>query len=186
MEQLPLRCNLHLANSMSVRYANLATLSGKQKGVHVFTNRGTSGIDGCNSSTVGHCLASDVPNVLITGDMAFFYDRNAFWHNYPMPNLRVAILNNHGGIIFRMIDGPAGRHETDEYFVARQPLNAKSLASEFGFGYDALSAPKRWRNSIKSFFEFDGKAKIMELEAKQEQSIDEFNTLKTIMKKSYG
>jgi 2-succinyl-5-enolpyruvyl-6-hydroxy-3-cyclohexene-1-carboxylate synthase len=186
MENLPSRCNLHVANSMSVRYANLVTLSAKQKGIHVFSNRGTSGIDGCNSTTVGHCLANEVPNILITGDMAFFYDRNAFWNNYPIPNLRVAVLNNHGGVIFGMIDGPSGRHETDEYFITRQRLNAKSLAGEFGFTYESAPNPKKWKNSIKNFFEFDGKTKILELESKQENSIEEFNTLKTIMKKSYG
>jgi 2-succinyl-5-enolpyruvyl-6-hydroxy-3-cyclohexene-1-carboxylate synthase len=186
MEQLPSRCNLHLANSMSVRYANLVTLSAKQKGVHVFSNRGTSGIDGCNSTMVGHCLANEVPNVLITGDMAFFYDRNAFWNNYKIPNCRVAILNNHGGIIFSMIDGPSGRHETDEYFVTHQNLNAKSLANEYGFIYESISNLKKWKSAIKHFFDFNGKPKIVELESKQDQTIEEFNTLKTIMKKSYG
>jgi 2-succinyl-5-enolpyruvyl-6-hydroxy-3-cyclohexene-1-carboxylate synthase len=185
MESLPLRCNLHLANSMSVRYANLVTLSAKQKGIRVFSNRGTSGIDGCTSTAVGHCLSGEVPNILITGDMAFFYDRNAFWNNYAIPNLRVAILNNHGGIIFKMIDGPAGRNEADEYFVTHQPLNAKSLANEFGMGYDSVDNPRRWKNSIKNFFEFNGKAKILELESDPEKTTNEFNTLKNIMKKSY-
>ncbi len=205
MEALPLRCNLHLANSMSVRYANLVTLSARQKGIRVFSNRGTSGIDGCTSTAVGHCLAGEIPNILITGDMAFFYDRNAFWHNYAIPNLRVAILNNHGGIIFNMIDGPAGRHEVDEYFVTHQPLNAKSMADEFGVSYSLLEASKpptsslpawpagrhlpastrKWKTSIKNFYEFDGKTKILELESSQQKTIDEFNTLKTLMKQSY-
>ena len=74
----------------------------------VFANRGTSGIDGCTSTAVGYALAEpDKQVVLLTGDVAFFYDRNAFWHNYPTPNLRVVLLNNHGGGIFRLIDGPA-------------------------------------------------------------------------------
>lgn len=186
MEQLPSRCNLHLANSMSVRYANLVTLASKQKGIRVFSNRGTSGIDGCTSTTVGHSLVSDVPNILITGDLAFFYDRNAFWHNYALPNLRVVVLNNHGGVIFSMIDGPGGRHESAEYFVTRQQLTAKSLASEFGIAYDSIDSPRRWKTALKNFFEFNGKTKLLELDSNQEKTIEEFNTLKSIMKKSYG
>ena len=185
LEQLPSRCNLHLANSMSVRYANLVALAAKQKGIRVFCNRGTSGIDGCTSTAVGHCLVNEVPNVLITGDMAFFYDRNAFWHNHAIPNLRIVVLNNHGGIIFNMIDGPAGRHEAAEYFVTQQKLSAKSLAAEFGVGYDSLDSPKKWKNSLKHFFEFSGKPKLVELDSDQQKTIDEFNTLKTQMKKSY-
>lgn len=196
MESLPSRCNLHVANSMSVRYANLVSLSAKQKGIHVFSNRGTSGIDGCTSSAVGHCLANEIPNILITGDMALLYDRNAFWHNYPIPNLRVAVLNNHGGIIFKMIDGPSGRHEVDEYFVTHQALTAKPLAQEFGMEYELIqnskfkitdsdSGLRKWKNAIKHFFEFDGKPKILELESHQTKTVEEFNTLKIIMKKSY-
>lgn len=186
MEQLPSRCNLHLANSMSVRYANLVTLAAKQKGIRVFSNRGTSGIDGCTSTSVGHSLVSDVPNILITGDMAFFYDRNAFWHNYPIPNLRAVVLNNHGGVIFNMIDGPAGRHESAEYFVTRQALTAKSLATEFGLGYEGIDNPKKWKTALKNFFEFNGKTKLLELDSNQQKTIEEFSTLKSIMKKSYG
>ncbi len=203
MEGLPSRCNLHLANSMSVRYANLVTLSVKQKGIRVFSNRGTSGIDGCTSTAVGHSLANEIPNILITGDMALFYDRNAFWHNYNIANLRVAVVNNHGGIIFKMIDGPSGRYEVDEYFVTHQRLTAKSLAHEFAIGYDMLDgykhktlavqdATRKWKNSIKHFFEFDGKTKILELESRQEarpengeKAIEEFKTLLTLMKKNY-
>jgi 2-succinyl-5-enolpyruvyl-6-hydroxy-3-cyclohexene-1-carboxylate synthase len=185
MEQLPSRSNLHLANSMSVRYANLVGLTAKQKGIRVFCNRGTSGIDGCSSTTVGHSLVSDVPNVLITGDMAFMYDRNAFWHNYALPNLRIVVLNNHGGVIFNMIDGPAGRHEASQYFVTFQAQSAKSVTTEFGMGYEALDNPKKWKNSIKNFFDFKGKPKLVELESDQQKTVDEFNTLKTKMKKSY-
>lgn len=185
MESLPSRCNLHLANSMSVRYANLVSLSAKQKGIRVFSNRGTSGIDGCTSTAVGHSLANEIPNILITGDMAFFYDRNAFWNNYPIPNLRLAVLNNHGGIIFKMIDGPSGRYESDQFFVTHQAQTAKPLANEFGIGYDALDTHRKWKNSIKHFFEFDGKPKILELESIQSKTIEEFNLLKTIMKQSY-
>lgn len=186
MEQLPSRCNLHLANSMSARYANLVTLNAKQKGIRVYCNRGTSGIDGCTSTAVGHSFISDVPNVLVTGDMAFFYDRNAFWHNYRLANLRIVLLNNHGGIIFKMIDGPSGRHETDQYFVAPQSLTAKILCSEFGVGYDALDSHKKWKTALKNFFEFGNKPKLIELESDQKKTVQEFNTLKNLMKKSYA
>ena len=92
IKNLPDKCNLHLANSMSVRYANFIGLKSEQKEIQVFSNRGTSGIDGCTSTSVGHCLSGESLNVLITGDLAFFYDRNAFWHNYLVPNLRIVLL----------------------------------------------------------------------------------------------
>lgn len=186
MHTLPNRCNLHLANSMAVRYANMVGLNASQNGVHVFANRGTSGIDGCTSTTLGHALTSDIPNILITGDLAFFYDRNAFWHNYAVPNLRIALINNHGGIIFNMIDGPSHLKQSAEYFVTHQQLTAKLLAQEFAIDYIELDSGKKIKNSLKEFFEFDGKTKILELKSNQALAKEAFNQYKTIIKKGYG
>ena len=185
MATLPSDSNLHLANSMSVRYANFVGLKTSSDSIHVFANRGTSGIDGCSSTSVGHSLTSDVFNILITGDLAFFYDRNAFWHNYAMPNLRVVLLNNHGGVIFKMIDGPAGTPEGDEYFITHQKLTAKNLCAEFGIEYLKLDHKRKLNNLLKQFFEVDGKPKVLELESELALSKKIFDDLKQKIKKSY-
>ena len=184
-ERLPPNCNLHLANSMSVRYANFIGLKASQKDIQVFANRGTSGIDGCTSTAVGHCLASGKPTFLITGDLAFFYDRNAFWHNYPLANFRVLLLNNHGGLIFNVIDGPASLPEAQEYFITRQSLNAKKLCEEFGYQYLKAESRSTLPDLIDNFFAFDGKTKIMELDTDVHLSKEIFNDLKQKIKKSY-
>ncbi len=181
MESLPSGANLHLANSMAVRYANHIGLKESQKHISVFANRGTSGIDGCTSTAVGNSLASKVPNVLITGDLAFFYDRNAFWHNYPLPNLFVVVLNNHGGIIFNLIDGPSRQPEAEEFFITRQKLNAKSLAAEFGFTHHDAS------NVIwKEFFTPNGNVKILEIDSSQAMNKKVFEEFKKYLTKGYG
>jgi 2-succinyl-5-enolpyruvyl-6-hydroxy-3-cyclohexene-1-carboxylate synthase len=185
LHALPSDCNLHLANSMSVRYANFIGLKASQKNIQVFSNRGTSGIDGCTSTSVGHCLASDKPTFLITGDVAFFYDRNAFWHNYPIENLRIVLLNNHGGLIFNMIDGPASLPEAGEYFITRQILSAKKLCEEFQFDHLPLDNRRKLKNVLKDFFDFDGKTKILELETDVAVNKTVFDHLKQKIKKSY-
>ena len=124
LKALPDNSQLHLANSMAVRYANLIGLKDK-KNVMVFANRGTSGIDGSNGTAVGAALAQQSLVTLLTGDMAFFYDRNAFWHNYNLSNLRIILLNNHGGGIFRMINGPTNQPSYEKLFETEQPLNAE-------------------------------------------------------------
>jgi len=183
---LPANCNLHLANSMSVRYANFIGLTAAQSGIHVYSNRGTSGIDGCTSTAIGHCLADNKrPNILITGDLAFFYDRNAFWNNYPTPNLRIALLNNHGGLIFKIIDGPGTLPETDEYFVTTQKLNAKSLCEEFGISHLALDLKRKLKNLLKDFYDFDGATKILELESSSSINKTIFDNFKLKIKKAY-
>lgn len=185
LRNLPQPCNLHLSNSMSVRYANYIGLKSNQTGIRVFANRGTSGIDGCTSTAVGHSLVSDVPNVLITGDLAFFYDRNAFWHNYPLPNLRIVLLNNHGGIIFKMIDGPGSVPEADEYFITKQTLNAKKLSEEFDIDYLKLDNKRKVKNLVKDFFDTDKRPKILELESDISTNKETFDKLKETIRKSY-
>jgi 2-succinyl-5-enolpyruvyl-6-hydroxy-3-cyclohexene-1-carboxylate synthase len=161
--EIPGFCALHLANSMAVRYANILGLpQGRQ--IEVFANRGTSGIDGCNSTAVGAALAQpERPVVLLTGDVAFFYDRNAFWHNYPTPNLRVVLFNNHGGGIFRIIDGPRQQPELDEFFETRQLLTAENTAKDFNLRYFPVSSFAELEAALPVFFAAKTGAAILEV-----------------------
>ena len=154
---------LHLANSMAVRYANIIGLPQGRR-IEVFANRGTSGIDGCTSTAVGAALAQpNQPVVLLTGDVAFFYDRNAFWHNYPTPNLRVVLFNNHGGGIFRIIDGPRQQPELDEFFETRQALTAENTARDFSLRYFPVSSFAELEAALPVFFAAEGGAAILEV-----------------------
>jgi 2-succinyl-5-enolpyruvyl-6-hydroxy-3-cyclohexene-1-carboxylate synthase len=186
MNSIPDHTNLHLANSMSVRYANFCGLAENKKGVEVFSNRGTSGIDGCTSTVVGHSLATDTLNTLITGDVAFLYDRNAFWNNYKTPNLRIIVLNNHGGVIFGMIDGPGTTPEADEYFITRQPLSAKHLSEEFGINYTSIKSLVGVDKVLEEFFKPDGHVKILEIESHSKESKEVFLQFKEKIKKTYA
>ena len=185
LKQVPAEAILHLANSMSVRYANFVGLSPTQSGLQVYCNRGTSGIDGCTSTAVGHCLSSHKMQVLITGDQAFFYDRNAFWHTYAMPNLRIVLLNNHGGAIFKMIDGPRNQPECDPYFVTDQRLSASALCREFGFEHITITGDKNLNDCLETFFQPGDTPKVLELETTATHSATLFDNFKKHIKKSY-
>lgn len=132
---LPSKSHLQLANSTVVRYSNLfdqPTL----KQFECFSNRGTSGIDGTLSTAVGAAKAfPDKMITLITGDLSFFYDSNALWIS-PLPNnLRIICINNGGGSIFRIINGPSEIDELESYFESKHELNAKNIAKTFNVGY---------------------------------------------------
>ena len=184
LKRLPPASDLHLANSMAVRYANF--FGQLSAGVHVFANRGTSGIDGSNSTAVGTALASGRLTTLITGDMAFFYDRNAFWHNYPMPNLRVVVLNNNGGGIFRLINGPSQQPELEEYFETRQLLTAKNTANDFGFAYTCATDRDSLEESLKTFFEKSEQPKLLEIMTTNKNNQAVFNHFKKLINNNYG
>ena len=170
--------NLHLANSMSVRYANYIGI--REQGIEVFANRGTSGIDGSTSTALGAALESpERTNVLITGDMAFFYDRNAFWNNFVPENLKIVLLNNHAGIIFGNIKGPSDlpENELEKLFESHQPLNAESLASEFGINYHKCTNAANFDEELKQFLSEEGSS-IFEIETDKSLNKYIFRTFK--------
>lgn len=104
MAALPSDSVLHLANSLSVRYAQLFPLP---QGIHVECNRGVNGIEGSVSAAIGYSQG-DKKNLqfLICGDLSFFYDMNALWMPGYGSNFRILLLNNKGGGIFDTLPQP--------------------------------------------------------------------------------
>ncbi|HEX2868346.1 MAG TPA: 2-succinyl-5-enolpyruvyl-6-hydroxy-3-cyclohexene-1-carboxylic-acid synthase [Ignavibacteriales bacterium] len=103
LSMMPHNSNLMISNSMPVR--DLDYFSPKLgASVTVFNNRGASGIDGITSTALGLSRASGKPTVMITGDLAFYYDLNGLLASkkYSIP-LVVVLINNDGGGIFEML-----------------------------------------------------------------------------------
>lgn len=146
---LPEQSVIHLGNSSAVR---LMQMFEPQTGCEYYGNRGTSGIDGSSSTAAGFALHSGKINTLITGELAFFYDSNALW-NSPFPqNLRMIVLNNGGGNIFRLIGGPSKSPALNEHFVARHTLKAEGLARSFGFNYQKANTADELSKALKTIF----------------------------------
>ncbi|MCY4418366.1 MAG: 2-succinyl-5-enolpyruvyl-6-hydroxy-3-cyclohexene-1-carboxylic-acid synthase, partial [Cytophagales bacterium] len=168
MNALPQDSYLHLANSMSVRYACQVGLAEGQKRVQVFANRGVGGIDGCLSSAVGMALGiPDKIHSLIIGDMAFFYDRNGLWHQHIPHNLRIILLNDHGGGIFKIIASTQDLPERDEYFVTQQSLSAQNTCLDLGIEYfrSSPSSPKDISKYLLELFDPSTHPKLLEIDS---------------------
>lgn len=128
MDHIPEESDVQLANSTPARYAQLFE---RTRGLRWFSNRGTSGIDGCTSTAVGATFASQRPTTLITGDTAFLYDGNAFWNAHLSPHMRVIVIDNGGGNIFRVIEGPDKDPELLKWFDAPHGRDPMALARSF-------------------------------------------------------
>ena len=164
LQALPEASRLQLSNSMPIRYANLIGLPGRN--IRVNSNRGVSGIDGCLSTAVGAAWATERITTLITGDLAFFYDRNGLWHNHVPANLRIIILNNHGGGIFKLIDGPTSLSaaELESYFFTPHPLTAKNSAADFDCDYFYCQDRPTLNQQLNEFFTPRRNAAILEID----------------------
>ena len=178
---IPPNAQVHYSNSMPIRYGNLFPIAESKK-ARVFCNRGTSGIDGSTSTVVGQCIAKpDQLQIFITGDMSFFYDRNAFWNNEDLSNLRIILLNNNGGGIFNMIPGPKAQPELEKNFLTKQTLSATDLANEHNFEYYLCDSQDQLDTALASFFTPSKNARLIEVHStitKNTEVFDEFKSLK--------
>ncbi len=157
---LPLECNLQLANSTPVRYAQLFQDEIK---VNSFANRGTSGIDGTLSTAVGAAAVSDIPTLLVIGDLSFFYDSNGLWNKYLKPNFKIVLINNSGGGIFRFIPGPAETEELEEFFEVKHQQTAEYIAKAFNLKYIACSSEDELKQGYEELLLCNNQPVIMEV-----------------------
>ena len=122
---------VHLGNSMPIRYWQM--LGGSVRSGWLHANRGTSGIDGVNSTALGFALSMPERIVwLVTGDLSFAYDINAFSCREHPDNLHIIVINNQGGDIFRLIDGPSRQPECEDLFATPRRIDLQALAGAWG------------------------------------------------------
>ena len=73
---------------------------------------------------------------LIVGDLSFVYDSNALWNKVFPTNLKIIVINNQGGGIFRLINDPEKIDILEEYQETCHPVNIQKLVESFGVSYD--------------------------------------------------
>lgn len=126
--------DVQMGNSSVVRYIQLFD---RPANLRFFGNRGVSGIDGCTSTAAGAAFATDRNTLLISGDISFFYDVNAFWNNYISSKLKIVVINNGGGGIFRIIEGPKTTEALEKYFETHHQRTCEGVARMYGLDYFA-------------------------------------------------
>lgn len=159
---LPANSIVHVANSMPVRYLNMFAYL-LPTGVQVYCNRGTSGIDGSVSTSVGNAIGSGKPVWMVSGDLSFQYDSNALWNGYVPDGMRIIIMNNSGGGIFRLIDGPDSVPELSQRFETQVESNAYHQAQRFGFDYLSCNSAETLATALKECTSISTGKKIIEV-----------------------
>jgi 2-succinyl-5-enolpyruvyl-6-hydroxy-3-cyclohexene-1-carboxylate synthase len=143
------QCHLHLGNSTPIRYWQMLPQTPALACIHA--NRGTSGIDGVNSTALGYASCHpDAPVWLVTGELSFIYDLNAFSSAERPENLKVVVINNGGGDIFRLIDGPATQPERETWFATPRKIQIEGFCMGYELAYkratDAISLQLALKN----------------------------------------
>lgn len=139
-------CNLFLSNGTAVRYAQLCT----HRLPHAcYGNRGVSGIDGTNATAYGAALEYAGTTVLLTGDMSFMYCPQILQYDTKKADLRIVVINNSGGGIFRFIAPTRSLEMREEYFCAPSDPNVADLAGVYGWNYLRAGSEEEMRECLE-------------------------------------
>lgn len=117
----------------------------------LLSNRGASGIDGVTATAIGAGLAGHRPVVLFTGDLAFLHDASAL-NNLMMRDLslKIVILNNRGGTLFRMLPFERFDQVYSDFFETPQKVKPEDLARAHGIPFASSDTPDSLAPAWKS------------------------------------
>ncbi|MFM1837072.1 MAG: 2-succinyl-5-enolpyruvyl-6-hydroxy-3-cyclohexene-carboxylic-acidynthase, partial [Bacteroidota bacterium] len=91
------------------------------------------------------------------------YDRNALWNNYLRDNLRIIVMNNAGGAIFKVLDGAKDLPELDEFMVTQQPFTAENTAKDAGLSYLKATNWNELESCLAQFLSKSSRGIILEI-----------------------
>lgn len=141
--------NVFFGSSNSIRYADAAR---SWPETNAYANRGLAGIDGAIATAGGIALASGQPTAALIGDLTFLYDAGALLipAGQPEPDLRVVVLDDDGGAIFRSLEVGAPDFEDvfGEAFAMPHGHDLAAIAAGYGLSSVVVSSPQELRDAL--------------------------------------
>lgn len=137
-EALPNGVDLFASSSMPIR--DVDTFFNKTtKDVQIYANRGTNGIDGVVSTALGVQAATNRPNYLLIGDLAFLHDVNGLIvSRFHETNCTIIIMNNDGGGIFSYLPQSTETNYFEHLFGTPTGLEFSHIAAMYDAQYNAV------------------------------------------------
>jgi len=137
--RLPDPAQVFIGSSMPIRAADSFWPLAKPQ-QRFYGNRGASGIDGLVSTGLGVATGrSDVPTVLLLGDLSVYHDMNGLWaigrHGIKAT---VVVCDNNGGGVFNFL--PQAQHQDvfEEIFATPLGLDFAQIARLYGLVYSPV------------------------------------------------
>lgn len=144
--------------------------------IQCYSNVGAFGIDGGLSTLIGQSMISDKLCFMITGDLAFFYDMNSLGIRHIRNNLRILIVNNNGGIEFKL--GKVNGKSFDRYIAAANHFkNAQGWAASCDFIYLSADSENDFHKQAKKFVAPSDKPIVFEVFVSDTDEANAYNLL---------
>ena len=145
--------------------------------VESFINAGCRGIDGTLSSLIGASIVGrNKLHFGVLGDLSFFYDLNSLGNRDIGNNLRIMVINNNGGSLFKKNTGEERKwfsfQEIDQYIAAGRHFGGRDsevirhVAEDLGYEYLRASGKEEFDQLIDIFTSPEERPKPMIFEVR--------------------
>jgi 2-succinyl-5-enolpyruvyl-6-hydroxy-3-cyclohexene-1-carboxylate synthase len=154
---------LYVASSLPVRHLDQFGQP-RATPIHVYSNRGASGIDGTIASAAGAAATSPGKRLaLVIGDLAFYHDLNSLLllQKYGQ-NVTVVLINNNGGGIFQRLPISDFEPYYSQLFRVSHGLKFEHAARLFQLDYQHITDGRDFRPAFRAAMEIGG-PKIIEV-----------------------
>ncbi len=149
IEALPAGAQLFAGNSLSIRHVDQF---GKPsaKPIHIYGNRGASGIDGNVSTALGIASQTGEPLVLLVGDITFYHDMNGLFaiKNLHLSSVTIVLMNNDGGGIFNRLPISGYDPAFTELFIMPHGLPFEHAAKLYGLEWASTDNRAEFRRLL--------------------------------------
>jgi len=160
-ESIPEGSYVNFSILNSLRIWNLFEINNR---VNCFCNVGAFGIDGCMSTFLGQSVMINKLCYMFIGDLSFFYDMNSLGIRHIKNNVRIFLINNNGGVEFKLGGTPEKNAKTDKYIAAAGHFKtAEGWALTNGFSYYAIRSKEDFYSSKESMLKNTDSSCLYEL-----------------------
>lgn len=163
VEMMPVNGRLFMGNSLPVRHLDQFARP-SQTPLHVYANRGASGIDGNLSTALGFGAASKSPLIAVLGDITFYHDMNGLLAvagcevqvagkgapraTRHAPPTTIVVLNNNGGGIFRRLPISQFDPPFTDLFLTPHDLNFEHVARLYNLDFVRITNQTEFRQAL--------------------------------------
>lgn len=159
----------------SLRVWNLFKLNNN---IDCYSNVGAFGIDGGMSTLIGQSVVSDNDCYLVIGDLAFLYDINSLSIRHIKNNLKILLINNNGGVEFKLYKNADSNENTNRYIAAGNHFSkAEGWAKDCGFIYLSSSCKEEFTDNVEQFVNESNKPIIFELFVKDTDDVEAYRKI---------
>ena len=170
----------YISSSMPIRFMDMYF---KQKnGQLFFSNRGVSGIDGVISSAIGAAEYLDKTVYLIIGDLAFYHDLNALLAlKMSDSKLKIILINNKGGGIFRFLPISKSEDVFEDYFVTPHNFEFSDIIKQNFNNVNQISKKEEFDDAFNEFNK-DFESSLLEIITDNKLNYEQYQKIQSKIK----